>query len=83
MLHCFVASPPIKPTAFDECARLLWPPLSSDRFAPLKGWSRSALCGALVCSLLAAMFLFSIPILPETYSVKMSAIAFPPNPAKL
>jgi hypothetical protein len=30
------------------------------RIAPLKGWSRSALSGALVCFLLAAVLLFSI-----------------------
>lgn len=31
------------------------------RIAPAKGWSRSALSGAIVCFLLAAVFLFSIP----------------------
>jgi hypothetical protein len=32
------------------------------RIAPQKGWSRSALTGALFCILLAAVFLLSIPI---------------------
>ena len=32
------------------------------RVAPHKGWPRSALIGALVCFLLAAVFMFSIPI---------------------
>jgi hypothetical protein len=32
------------------------------RIAPQKGWSRSVLTGALLCFLLAAVFLLSIPI---------------------
>jgi len=41
------------------------------RIAPNKGWSKLTLSGALLCFLWAAVFLFSIRSLPETYSVEV------------